>query len=126
VRNRAQLTTLIGDVLCECKHGRMGGALEAAGVPCGPINTVPQVFADAQVRHRGMLVDIPHPLSGTVAQVVSPIRFSEAPLAFERAPRCSASTPRTFCASSGSRKRKALVIRSAIVIERETMPRSRI
>ena len=47
---------------------------------------MPQVFADAQVRHRGMLVDLPHPLAGTVAQIVSPMRFSEAQLAFERAP----------------------------------------
>jgi crotonobetainyl-CoA:carnitine CoA-transferase CaiB-like acyl-CoA transferase len=86
VRNRALLTTLIGEVLRERDTAHWIARLEAAGVPCGPINTVPQVFADAQVRHRGMLVDIPHPLAGTVAQVVSPMRFSEAPLAFERAP----------------------------------------
>jgi crotonobetainyl-CoA:carnitine CoA-transferase CaiB-like acyl-CoA transferase len=86
VRNRAQLTTLIGEVLRERDTGDWVVRLEAAGVPCGPINSVPQVFANAQVRHRGMLVDIPHPLAGTVAQVVSPMRFSEAPLAFERAP----------------------------------------
>ena len=86
VRNRALLTKLIGEVLRERDTAHWIAQLEAAGVPCGPINTVPQVFADAQVRHRGMLVDIPHPLAGTVAQVVSPMRFSEAPLAFERAP----------------------------------------
>jgi crotonobetainyl-CoA:carnitine CoA-transferase CaiB-like acyl-CoA transferase len=86
VRNRAPLTMLIGEVLRERNTADWVARLEAAGVPCGPINTVPQVFADVQVRHRGMLVDIPHPLAGTVAQVVSPMRFCEAPLAFERAP----------------------------------------
>src|SRR5215470_6367844 len=80
VRNRAQLKTLIGELLRERDTADWVARLEAAGVPCGPINSVPQV------RHRGMLVDIPHPLAGTVAQVVSPIRFSEAPLSFERAP----------------------------------------
>jgi crotonobetainyl-CoA:carnitine CoA-transferase CaiB-like acyl-CoA transferase len=86
VRNRVQLKTLISEILRERDTADWVVRLEAAGVPCGPINTVPQVFADAQVRHRGMLVDIPHPLAGTVAQVVSPMRFSEAPLVFERAP----------------------------------------
>ncbi len=55
-------------------------------MPCGPINTVPQVFEEEQVRHRGMLADIAHPLAGTVPQVVSPMRFTDAPLTFERAP----------------------------------------
>ena len=86
VRNRVQLMTLIAEVLRERNTAEWVARLEASGVPCGPINSVPQVFADAQVRHRGMLVDIPHPLAGTVAQVVSPMRFSEAALAFERAP----------------------------------------
>ena len=60
--------------------------LGAAHVPCGPINTVDKVFADPQVVHREMIRDLPHPLSGTVRQVVSPLRFAEAPLAFERPP----------------------------------------
>ncbi len=55
-------------------------------MPCGPINTVPMVFADAQVRHRQMLRDLPHPLSGKVPSVVSPMRFERAALSFDRAP----------------------------------------
>lgn len=60
--------------------------LGAAQVPCGPINTVPMVFEEAQVKHREMLRDLSHPLAGTVKQVVSPMRFAEAPLVFDRAP----------------------------------------
>ena len=86
VRNRTVLTPLIAGVLRQRDTAHWIAKLEAQGVPCGPINTVPQVFEDEQVRHRGMLVDIAHPLSGTVPQVVSPMRFSDAPLAFERAP----------------------------------------
>jgi crotonobetainyl-CoA:carnitine CoA-transferase CaiB-like acyl-CoA transferase len=60
--------------------------LEAAGVPCSPINTVPEVFAEPQVRHRRMLRELPHPAAGQVPQVVSPLNFANASLAFDRAP----------------------------------------
>jgi crotonobetainyl-CoA:carnitine CoA-transferase CaiB-like acyl-CoA transferase len=60
--------------------------LANAGVPCRPINTVPQVLADPQVRHREMLRHLPHPVSGTVPQIVSPLRFRDAALEFNRAP----------------------------------------
>jgi crotonobetainyl-CoA:carnitine CoA-transferase CaiB-like acyl-CoA transferase len=86
VRHRAVLTALIAEILRQRDTADWIARLEAAGVPCGPINTVPQVFEEAQVRDRGMLVDVAHPLAGTVPQVVSPMRFAEAPLAFERAP----------------------------------------
>jgi crotonobetainyl-CoA:carnitine CoA-transferase CaiB-like acyl-CoA transferase len=86
VRNLAALRPAIAEILSQRDSADWTAAFEAAGVPCGPINTVPQVFGDEQVRHRGMLRDIAHPLAGTVPQVVSPMRFAEAPLAFERAP----------------------------------------
>jgi crotonobetainyl-CoA:carnitine CoA-transferase CaiB-like acyl-CoA transferase len=86
VRNRAVINPLIAEILRQRDTADWIARLEAAGVPCGPINTVPQVFEEEQVRHRGMLVDIAHPLAGTVPQVVSPMRFAEAPLTFERAP----------------------------------------
>ncbi|MGU3575025.1 CaiB/BaiF CoA transferase family protein [Brucellaceae bacterium C25G] len=60
--------------------------LGSAKVPCGPINTIPMVFEEPQIIHREMLRDIPHPLSGTVKQVVSPMRFTEAVLSFDRPP----------------------------------------
>ncbi len=60
--------------------------LEREGVPSGPINTVPMVFADEQVRHRGLLKDLPHALAGTVPLVTSPIRLANAPLAVNRPP----------------------------------------
>ena len=60
--------------------------LDAAGVPCAPINNVPDVFGDPQIRHREMRRDLPHPLAGTVPQIVSPLRFADSPLRFDRAP----------------------------------------
>jgi crotonobetainyl-CoA:carnitine CoA-transferase CaiB-like acyl-CoA transferase len=86
VRNRAVLNPMIAELLSQRDTADWSARLEAAGVPCGPINTVSQVFEEAQVRHRGMLAHLAHPLAGTVPQVVSPMRFREAPLAFDRAP----------------------------------------
>jgi crotonobetainyl-CoA:carnitine CoA-transferase CaiB-like acyl-CoA transferase len=44
------------------------------------------VFADPQVVHRRLRIDLPHPLSGSVPQVVNPIKFSETPLVFHSPP----------------------------------------
>lgn len=62
------------------------GKMEAVGVPCSPINTIPDVFDEPQVKHRKMLRSIDHPLAGSVPQVVSPMRFKNAPLRFDRPP----------------------------------------
>ncbi len=60
--------------------------LEAANVPCGAINNMQEVFEDPHVQARGMRVDIPHPLSGSVPSVASPMRFSETPVTYDRPP----------------------------------------
>ncbi len=60
--------------------------LEPAGVPCGPINGLDQVFDDPQVRHRKLRVVAPHPAAGEVSMVANPIRFSATPIAYDRAP----------------------------------------
>jgi crotonobetainyl-CoA:carnitine CoA-transferase CaiB-like acyl-CoA transferase len=60
--------------------------LEAAGVPCGPINSLADVFADPQVLARNMLVKMPHPVSGAVSLVASPIKFSATPVEYNHAP----------------------------------------
>ncbi len=86
VRNNAALTPLLEARIQHFPRESLAAALDAAGVPCAPINTVPEVFEDPQIKHRGMLQHLAHPLSGTVPQVVSPLRFQEAPLRFDRAP----------------------------------------
>ena len=86
VRNQAVLLPLISELLATRDSCEWVELLNAAGVPCGPINTIPQVFEDAQVKEREMLVRIPHPAAGSVPQVASPMKFREAPLAYDRAP----------------------------------------
>jgi crotonobetainyl-CoA:carnitine CoA-transferase CaiB-like acyl-CoA transferase len=60
--------------------------LQAAQVPCGPINDLAGVFDEPQVRHRGLRLDLPHPLAGAVPGVRNPVRFSRSALEYDRAP----------------------------------------
>jgi crotonobetainyl-CoA:carnitine CoA-transferase CaiB-like acyl-CoA transferase len=86
VRANAELTALLSAAFATWQRDALVAALDAAGVPAAPINTIPQVFADPQLQHREMLRHLPHPLAGGVPQVVSPIRLADAPLRFDRAP----------------------------------------
>jgi formyl-CoA transferase len=86
VKNRAVLVPLVAAVVATRPRREWLDALEAVGVPCGPINTLDQVFADPQVVARGMRLDLPHPLAGAVPQVGNPLRLSATPVAYERAP----------------------------------------
>ena len=60
--------------------------LEKAGVPCGPINDLQQVFADPQVQARGLRLDLPNALGSTTPQVASPLRLSATPVTYRSAP----------------------------------------
>ena len=61
-------------------------ALEKAGVPCGPINTVDKVLADPQVAHRNMAVSTTDPIAGTLVLAGNPIKFSDFPDPSSRSP----------------------------------------
>jgi crotonobetainyl-CoA:carnitine CoA-transferase CaiB-like acyl-CoA transferase len=61
-------------------------ALDAAKVPCGPINDLAEVFADPQVLHRGMRVPVAHPLSDQLELVASPLKLSATPVTLRHPP----------------------------------------
>ena len=86
VDNLAALNEIIIDRLARDDMQNWVERLEAAGVPAGPINTIPDLLREPQVQHREMLRELDHPLAGKVPQVVSPMRFKNAPLQFDRAP----------------------------------------
>jgi len=86
VRNRDAIEPLISEVTRKRTTREWVGALEAAGVPCGPINSLQEVFEEPQVKARGLRIDLPHPVAGSVPQVVNPMRFSETALEFRNAP----------------------------------------
>jgi len=86
VRQRATLVPLLAAVLRRRTKADWLAALEAAKVPCGPINDLGEVFADPQVRARGMTTPVPHPLSDALELVASPIKLSATPVQLRRPP----------------------------------------
>jgi formyl-CoA transferase len=79
VEHRAELVPLLADMLLTKTKHEWISQLEAAGVPCGPINNLQEVFENPQVQARGIATDLPHPTAGKVKLVRNPMRLSETP-----------------------------------------------
>ena len=88
VRNESTLTPLLRSIFAAKDTSEWMKLLEAAGVPSGPINTIPDVFNEPQVVDRQMKIELDHPVpaSGKVPLVASPMRFRESPLSFKQSP----------------------------------------
>lgn len=86
VTNQSTLLPLIDHALLRKPRAQWIEQLGKAGVPCGPINSIPEVFEDPQVKAREMLRHRRHPTAGTVPQIVSPIRYTNAPLEYSNPP----------------------------------------
>ena len=86
VRHRETLVPLLADRLKLRSRADWLAALEAAKVPCGPINDLADVFADPQVRERGMTVSLAHPHSDALELVASPMKLSATPVQLRRPP----------------------------------------
>ena len=80
VKHRTTLVPMLEEVFRQRSTADWVEALESAGVPCGPINTVAQAFANPQVQARGMQISLPHPLAGEVPLMGSPMKFSGTPI----------------------------------------------
>jgi len=86
VKHRSELIALIHGMTVQRTTDEWIAAMEAAGVPCGPINTLDRVFSDPHVQARGTRIEMPHPLANDVALVANPIRLSESPVQYRNAP----------------------------------------
>ncbi|WP_191059252.1 CaiB/BaiF CoA transferase family protein [Geminicoccus harenae] len=88
VRHRAEMDALLPPVMATRTIREWVDELSALGVPCGPVNTLPDVFADPQVQARGMQVDVPHAVaaSGTVPLLGNPLHLSATPVRYEKGP----------------------------------------
>lgn len=86
VAHRAVLIPLLRQATVTRTTREWIAALESAGVPCGPINRLDEVFADPQVRARGLRIELPHPQAGTVPLVANPMRLSASPVVYRNAP----------------------------------------
>ncbi|WP_423393334.1 CaiB/BaiF CoA transferase family protein [Burkholderia sp. LMG 21824] len=79
VRHRDTLVPILAEMVKTRDKADWIGALEAAGVPCGPINDLDEVFDNEQVVARGMQVSLPHPCGADAKLVRNPIRMSATP-----------------------------------------------
>jgi len=79
VANRGSLTETLRAATCRWSKSALLAACEACGVPAGPINDLAEVFADPQVRARGLQI-----APGGMPGVRSPFTFSQAELALDR------------------------------------------
>ncbi|MEY3695054.1 MAG: hypothetical protein RL083_879 [Pseudomonadota bacterium] len=86
VRHRDALLPLLQQRLVTRSVAQWVEVLQPEGVPCGPVNSIAQTFADPQVVHRQMRIDLPHPLAGSVPSVANPIKFSGTPIQYGDAP----------------------------------------
>lgn len=86
VQNRGTLIPELAALMSMRSTNHWLDVLEAARVPCGPINTLDQVFDNPQVRHREMCVNVAHPAGAELRLVTSPIKFSATPASQAQAP----------------------------------------
>ncbi len=86
VENREILESILAGVMLGKTTKAWVEALEHAHVPCGPINTIKDVFEDPQIQHRGLKIELDHALGCKVPQVKTPIKYSKTPLEYNRPP----------------------------------------
>jgi formyl-CoA transferase len=78
-KNRAALNTELAATLRTRPSAHWIEVLNAAGVPCGPIYRVDQVFADPQVQHLGVAAPVPHGSLGEIRVVANAVKLSRTP-----------------------------------------------
>jgi len=86
VRNRDELNLLLNQITVTRTMREWTDTLTTAGVPCGPINNLAQVFQDPHVLARGMLIELDHALAGKMRAVANPVRMSETPPEYRSPP----------------------------------------
>lgn len=86
VRHRDTLVPILEAMTQTLSRREWIDALEAAGVPCGPINSLDEVFENEQVVARGLEIELPHPSGANVRLVRNPIRMSGTPPEAKSAP----------------------------------------
>jgi crotonobetainyl-CoA:carnitine CoA-transferase CaiB-like acyl-CoA transferase len=87
VRHRETLYSLLAEITAQKPRDHWVEGLSAAGVPCGPVNTIDQVFAHPQVTARDMAIRMAHPAAGgEVSLIGNPIKYSETAADYRRPP----------------------------------------
>ncbi|WP_310621531.1 CaiB/BaiF CoA transferase family protein [Flexibacterium corallicola] len=88
VRNRKELIPLLKELTPQMTSEEWISKLEDVGVPCGPVNTMDEVFENPQIQHRGMKLEMEYPSAkeGHVNLISNPIKLSGTPVQYRKAP----------------------------------------
>jgi formyl-CoA transferase len=86
VQNRELLISLLQEIFAREDTAYWLREIAAAGIPCGPVQSVDQVMADPQVLAREMVVAVPHPTANMVRLVGSPLKLSDTPVTLRSHP----------------------------------------
>ena len=86
VENREALLPLIAEVMARRTCDEWVDLLARGEIPCGPVNNMQSLFADPQVLHRRMVVEVPHPIIGTLRLTGVPVKYSDTPATIRRPP----------------------------------------
>lgn len=86
IRHRDELNAILEPIFLSRPRQHWVDALGEAGVPCGPVNELHEVFADPQVKEREMVIRMKHPRRGAMPMLANPIRLSETPVQYRMPP----------------------------------------
>ncbi|GHF20635.1 hypothetical protein GCM10017044_14420 [Kordiimonas sediminis] len=86
VTNQAELASILTDITRQRTSAEWLESLPKIAVPCGPINTIEQALEDPQVKARGMVIDMEHSTAGSIKGLANPLKFSETPIVYGKAP----------------------------------------
>jgi crotonobetainyl-CoA:carnitine CoA-transferase CaiB-like acyl-CoA transferase len=86
VENREAIMPMLEARMREKDAAQWLDLFEAAGIPCGPILDIAEVFSDPNVAARGLLFSMPHPVEGQVPQLAAPFKLSQTPAGPRRRP----------------------------------------
>ncbi len=86
VKNKSTLIPILEARFLEKTRDEWIAALDKLGVPVAPVYTIDEIFADEQVKHRGLLVEMDHPELGNVKQIAPAVRMSSTPCVVESPP----------------------------------------
>jgi crotonobetainyl-CoA:carnitine CoA-transferase CaiB-like acyl-CoA transferase len=118
VENRTSLVSLIAKAMTARTTQEWVDALEAAAIPCGPINSIAQVFADRQVLHRGMRVELARSDGVKTPAIANPVRLAKTPVGYDRAaPLLGADTDEVLHSLLELDKDKIAALRRSGVVE---------